>query len=197
MNRRAFIILAALALPLVARAETGSLAGTVRDAKTGKGVSGASVTVKYGKNGSVGVYTDAEGRFIISTLPAGKGFSLKVNKAGYEEWKGECPKIKAGSRANKDVSLNPSGAAVSSSSGGGSGAVVTGTVTSGGAPLAGVTVKIGANTAVTGANGSYSISVAPGSYPIIARKDGFKKYENNITVPPGGATRNIELKRKK
>lgn len=199
MNRRVFIILASLALglPLAAAGETGSLAGTVRDAKTGKGVSGATVTVKYGKTGSVGVYTDAEGRFIFSNLPAGKGFTLKVYKSSYEEWKGECPEIKAGSRANKDVNLSPPTSAVSATSATSGDGVVTGTVTTGGSPLSGVTVKIGKKSAVTDSSGAYSIKIAPGSYPIVAAKAGFKKYENKITVSAGGATRNIELKRKK
>ncbi len=63
--------------------EAGSLSGIVRDAKTGKPISGVSVSVE---NTSISAITDSKSRFKINRISAGE-YSLKFTVAGYEERK--------------------------------------------------------------------------------------------------------------
>ena len=63
------LLLAALALPAALFAQaTGSVTGRVSDAATGRSLQGAVVRVL---GTSATAYTDADGRFVLSALPAG------------------------------------------------------------------------------------------------------------------------------
>ena len=201
----ALALLALLAIcPLVSRAGYGALEGTVRDAKTNQPVSGAQVQLKMAKAGKVTVTTDAAGHYLFNSVPPGSGFSIKVEKNNYDEWKGNCPDINDGSRVKKDIAISPvvSGGSVGAASSGGGGAsgdgVVSGVVSAGGQPLAGVTIKIGPREATSGANGAYSVKLPAGDYPVAAKMNGFKPFKGDVTVSPGAqVSRNIELKPKK
>ena len=206
---RTFAALSLFALltvcPWLARAQVGALEGTVRDANTNKPVAGAQVQLKIPNAPKISVVPDANGHFIFNALPAGKGFSLRVTRSNYEDWKGGCPTINSGSRVSKEIALTPGaggGAAAAAAAGGGGGGgadgTVTGVVTSGGKPLAGVSIKIGKNATTSAGNGSYTVKVPAGSYTVVAKKDGYKKSEGSVTVAPGiSISHNIELSPKK
>lgn len=73
------LLLAAAASPAV-QAQTGTLSGTVTDARTG----GRLPAVNVGLDGTVlGAAADTEGRFIIEAVPAG-AYTLVVSFVGYE-----------------------------------------------------------------------------------------------------------------
>lgn len=73
---------------------------------------------------------------------------------------------------------------------------LSGTVTAGGSPASGATVRLGSRTATTNASGAYSFSVPAGIYPsVTASKDGFATGSaTSISVPSGGtATQDFAL----
>ncbi len=60
--------------------QTGKVEGKITDSKTGKTLSGVSVTVV---GNSKGIATDQDGRFVL-TLPAGKPQVVRVSSVGYQ-----------------------------------------------------------------------------------------------------------------
>ncbi len=63
-----------------------------------------------------------------------------------------------------------------------------GTVTAGGSPLAGVTVKAGSTTTTTDGSGFYSMILAEGSYTVNATKHGYSTAQTNIIITLGMTT---------
>jgi len=70
----------------VASGQTGTISGTVLD-KDGKPISGASVMV-LGKG--LGAYVDAEGKYVIRSVPVGT-YTVRANQVGYSRDEKEVP----------------------------------------------------------------------------------------------------------
>ena len=60
--------------------QTGKVEGKITDSKTGKPLTGASVTVA---GNSKGIATDIDGMFVIA-IPASKAQVIKVSSVGYQ-----------------------------------------------------------------------------------------------------------------
>ncbi|MEO6636857.1 MAG: carboxypeptidase-like regulatory domain-containing protein, partial [Ginsengibacter sp.] len=82
-------------------AQTGKVEGKISDAKTGRILSGVSVTV-VGNNR--GVATDMDGRFVI-TLPASKPNVVRVSSVGYQTKEIENVEVGPDGLINLDVVL--------------------------------------------------------------------------------------------
>lgn len=77
---KTFFLIICLAVPFIASAQDVRLAGTIKDADTGEGVTGASVLVK---GTSIGGVADLDGNFSL-TAPAGA--EIVVSSIGYEDY---------------------------------------------------------------------------------------------------------------
>ena len=81
--RVVLILLAVVATPTVAQAQTGYVTGSVSDAVTGAGVSGAQVVISTPANASAGgAVTSNDGGYRISNVPAGT-YTITVRRVGY------------------------------------------------------------------------------------------------------------------
>jgi len=76
---------------------------------------------------------------------------------------------------------------------------ITGTVSDAedDSPIAGATVRDGTRTTTTDASGEYTIAdVPPGTYEVVASKEGYESSTSTVTVVPGGtAVMNFSLNR--
>lgn len=101
MLRKLLFILAfcLVAVPF-AFAQTGTIEGTIIDAKSGESVPGANVLLVETKRGSA---TDAQGTYHISGVPEGT-YTLRVSFVGYKESKIQV-EILAGETTKQDVKL--------------------------------------------------------------------------------------------
>jgi hypothetical protein len=178
--------------------ETADLSGDVVD-ETGKPVIGAKVNVTLKNVSKVG-NTDDKGHYTIDKLPIGRtvggttvlddtAAAVSVEVAGKKQASTTLTLAKGGNSVTK-LSLEPVLPP------GQLRAVVRSLVT--GKPLAGATVKIepGGVKATSGADGTVSVDLAPGSYKIKVTSPGLEDQELDVTIDPNGvAIKNIELHR--
>lgn len=164
----------------------GQLAGRVTDGN-GKPVGGASIALQSQRRAT----TDQEGNYTVAELTP-DSYRITVNKAGFagEE---KTINVRAGIPTRQDFVLKTAGSAVReigrqptagilvAKSGQVAGRVIDGKT---GAPIAGVTVSIAGQRAITtGADGSYSFTnVAPGTYQVTAKKSGFTEAQKSVTI---------------
>jgi protocatechuate 3,4-dioxygenase beta subunit len=150
--------------------EPGTLSGRITSG--GSGLGGATVTVKVSGTGAVSrtVTSAGDGTWQASSLAPGT-YTISAAATGYAPGAVADP-ITLGpgqsvSAPAIDLAANPGTltGAVSSAGGPLSGVAVT-VYGAGGAPVAGAT-------ATTGANGSYSITVGPGTYRLGFAKEGY------------------------
>ncbi|WP_256762422.1 carboxypeptidase regulatory-like domain-containing protein [Cohnella sp. WQ 127256] len=147
---------------------TGAVFGTDDDP-----ISGATVSI-----GGISAVTGAQGQYTLSNVPAGSQ-TINVSKAGYNN---ETANVTV--TAGQSVSASVIVLSVSA-------VQTTGTVT--GAvfgtdddPISGATVSIGGISAVTGAQGQYTLSNVPaGSQTINVSKAGYNNETANVTVTAG------------
>jgi len=178
--------------------ETAELGGDVVD-ETGKPVVGAKVHVTLKNVSKVG-NTDDKGHYTIDKLPIGKtvgGNTVLDDTAAAVsvEVEGKKPAsttltLAKGPNAVAKLSLEPLLPP------GQLRAVVRSLVT--GKPLGGATVTIepGGVKATSGADGTFSVDLAPGSYKIKVTSPGLAEQELDVTIDPNGvAIKNIELHR--
>jgi Carboxypeptidase regulatory-like domain/CARDB len=156
-------VTAAVAVSLGAQS---TVQGTLRDANTGAVLAGATVFLTNANGLGTTTTTEANGNYVASDLSAGM-YSVSIFDNGYETVTIDALAIGQGQKA-LNFSLAP--AAIS----------VSGTVTGGGAALANVQIKATdaagalAGSALTGANGSYTLTnLAPGTYTIVASAAGY------------------------
>ena len=126
----------------------GALAGSVKDGVSGATIAGAVVTC-----GGITRASLSDGAFLMPVVPTGAAQVATATAGGYHQGQ-VVVDIIGGDTASAQFLLTPLGF-------GSIGGTVTDAHTS--APLAGATITCGARTAVTGASGAYSMSVAPGS----------------------------------
>ena len=79
--------------------QTGKVEGKITDSKTGKALSGVSVTVV---GNSKGVATDLDGRFVL-TVPAAKPMVIRVSSVSYQTKEIENVEVNADALINLDV----------------------------------------------------------------------------------------------
>lgn len=165
---------------LLAEISAGEMHGTV-DAG-GVPISGA--TVKAGSHPAVNTATDGSYR-VVGLAPG--TYSVTVSHPDYYPITYEALEVVAGADLLQNASLAPRPGSVG------------GKVTSGGAPLSGVSVKVGANPTVTsGADGTYLAGgIAPGTYSVTYTKSGYyPKTVSGVTVEANRAvTRDVSLDR--
>ena len=178
--------------------ETADLSGDVLD-ETGKPVVGAKVTVTLKNVTKVG-NTDDQGHYAIDKLPIGKtvGGNTVLDDTAAEVTvavDGKKPAtttltLAKGPNSVTKLSLEPALPP------GQLRAVVRSLVT--GKPLAGATVTIepGRVKATSGADGTFSVDLAPGAYKIKVTSPGLAEQVLDVTIDPNGvAIKNIELHR--
>jgi Ca-activated chloride channel family protein len=81
--------------------QTGSLAGMVTDARTGRAISGAAVNIL---NTQFSALTDNQGKYLINNVPAGK-YSIQASSARYDAQIRKNITVKAGSNVTADFKL--------------------------------------------------------------------------------------------
>lgn len=141
----------------------GSLRGTVTDSGSGKPIEGATVrAASYGNTGQrfAEATTDAEGKYAIAAVAEGAVNDVSVTKEGWlQDRSGDSPmggqmQINQGDLVTRDLKMKQ-------------GAKVSGTVTGGGAPLAGARVVLWTGTAERGVQQSKSVVTdAAGKYEL-------------------------------
>ncbi len=149
----------------------GSISGTVRDAATAAGLSGATVS-----DGTRSATTDASGNYSLSAVPAGT-YTVTASRAGYTA-ASQSVTVVAGATSVANFSLNA--------------AATTGTITgrvtnsSTGQPIAGARVTDGTRSTVTDANGYYTLANVPASsYRVTASATGYRTRGSTVTVSAG------------
>lgn len=102
--KKAFATLVLSVVSVIAFAQTGKIAGTVRDAKTNETLIGVSVKIA---GTTVGVGTDTAGRYVLSNVAAGK-HTIEVSYIGYTTKKTADVDVKANQTTQLNVSLQES-----------------------------------------------------------------------------------------
>ncbi len=91
------------AISLSTYSQSGKVEGKITDSKTGKTLSGVSVTVA---GESKGVATDLDGRFVL-TLAAGKPRIIRVSSVGYQTKEISNVEVASNALINLDVVMEP------------------------------------------------------------------------------------------
>lgn len=160
---------------------TGIIQGTVKDSTTNAPLAGVAITVTG--NTTANAITQADGTYKLTGLTPGS-ITVSASKSGYDS-AGGTGTIVAGSILLFSPSLKPAGTTTPTPAG------VTGQVLDAAtqAPLAGVTVTVGAGgpTTTSGADGRFSITnIAEGSYPITFNLVGYSS--KSLTAFLSGGT---------
>ncbi len=176
--------------------EYAEVSGEIVD-EAGQPVVGAKVNVRLKNNSGIGA-TDDRGQFVVTKLPIGK---TVAGKTELDDTAAEVTVAVDGKKpASSTLTLAKGPNSVPKLTlepvlpPGQLRAVVRSLVT--GKPLAGATVTIepGAIKATSGADGTFSIDLAPGSYKIKVSAPGLADQELDVTIDANGvAIKNIEL----
>ena len=180
-----FVIAAALSASALAAAcgedgpggptATATVSGVVK-AAAGTVIGGASVKV-----GSATAATGADGRFALQNLPVGVA-TIVTTAAGFDP-RSESVTLSAGSNTH-DVTLTPTPTAS-----------VSGTVSAtGGAPIAGASVKLGSANATAGPDGKFELQNLPvGTATMTTSASGFVPRSESVSLVAGANTRDVVL----
>ncbi|WP_248930004.1 beta strand repeat-containing protein [Paenibacillus hamazuiensis] len=144
----------------------GAITGTVTNA-SGNPVSGACVAAANSGN----VTTDASGKYTLK-VPAGTYAYVWVQATGYANYSQNNIQVTTGSTTTVNFSYGAIG----------------GTVTdAGGNPVSGSTVYTNISNRTTGADGTYTMNVPPGTYTVnLSAKTGFSSHsQDNVQVTAG------------
>jgi ribulose-5-phosphate 4-epimerase/fuculose-1-phosphate aldolase len=137
----------------------------------------AGVTVALSGVATKTTTTDANGNYTFTTLGNGS-YTVTPSKTGYSFLP-----------TNRSVTVN--GANVTGQDFTGTTFSLSGTITSGGGPLAGVTVVLSGaatKTTTTNASGNYTFTtLGNGSYTVTPSKTGYSFLPTNRSVPVNGA----------
>ncbi|MDH5375952.1 MAG: carboxypeptidase regulatory-like domain-containing protein [Candidatus Bathyarchaeota archaeon] len=157
--------------PIVVKLPLGTIVGTVADASTGSPIAGANVTANDYTN-----TTDAEGHYSIQLPP--ETYTVTASATKYVD-QSETATVTADTTTTLDFELTPLNGTIS------------GTVTDSSTddPIAGAKVTTNGISVSTGADGSYSIELAPGTYTVEASADGYESAsQSDVTVVAGKTT---------
>ena len=170
-------------MPLYMSAQTGTVTGFVKDGNTGLPVSGTVIT----SNGSTAA-SDVDGSYTLAGLPA-VSTQLTATASGYPALTRQIS-VSAGKIASLDFLLDSTPIGTNGS--------VMGAVTNSqtGDRIANATVNIGTETAVSAADGTFSLSGIPaGAQSLIATAQGMYSLTVGIRVIAGGTiAQNMNLK---
>jgi len=152
---------------------TATITGTVTDSATAAAISGATVTC-----GSVQTTTGADGKYSMSIQPG--NYQFTVTKDGYVTNTTSGTTV-AGETKTVNVALVKL-------------AILTGTITDKktGTAISGANVTAGGSSYITGSSGSYSLSIAPGSYNLVVSKSGYVTNTTAVSAT-SGTTRTINV----
>jgi len=146
----------------------GGITGSVTDAEDGSAISGAAVT-----DGTRTALTDALGSYTIDNVPPGS-YQVVASKEGYQT-----SPLTVNVMSGTTVVANfPLSQIIVPGS-------ITGSVTDaeGGSPIVGAAVSDGTRIVLTDAAGQYTINdVSPGSYQVIASKEGYQTSSLTVNV---------------
>ncbi|WP_273837174.1 S8 family serine peptidase [Halococcus sp. PRR34] len=166
--------------PVTIDVDRGAVEGTVTHNATGNPIEGATVNVSAAvDDGNYTAVTGADGTYRIENVPAGTR-NVSVSDDGYTNETAEVD-VPANGTVTQNFTLDPIDGSIS------------GTVTASdtGESVANVTVTAEDNEgnvyeAATGANGTYTLDVPPGSYVVnVADTPGDYRPQEVITVAPG------------
>jgi len=154
----------------------GSIGGFVRDSG-GQPISQASVITNVGGYSTL---SNPDGSYTLSEVLPGV-YNVTASKVGYQSQTIMGIEVFADQTATVDFNLTP---------------IPPGTISgcvkdTGGSPISGASVSTntGGYSTTSGANGSYSMSVLPGTYNVTASKSGYQSQtQNNVSVSSGGVT---------
>jgi thermitase len=152
----------------------GSITGSVTNAKDGSPIVGAAVT-----DGNATALTDALGTYTIANVSPGT-YQVVASKAGYQS-SSLTVIVLSGATAVANFSMSQIILPGS----------ITGSVTNAknGSPIVGAAVIDGTRTATTDATGKYTIAnVLPGTYQVVASKEGYQNSSLTVNVFSGGTT---------
>src|SRR2546423_7675761 len=158
---------------------SGTLAGTVTDA--GNGAPIANATVSYSRTSPAGpvntTTTDGTGHYSVAGL-AVSSYNITAQAGGYQSQSASAT-VGGGSTTTQNFALT------------GQATQLSGTVTdaSTSKPIAGATVSAGTGSAVTDADGAYTISgLPPGTYTATAPASGYASQNASVTLTAGNTT---------
>jgi len=155
----------------------GTVNGTVTNSLTGEPVAGATVTA----NGYSAI-TDSSGAYVIPDVPIGT-YTVTASAEKYVN-QSKTATVTADTTTTLDFALVPLNGTLSG--------VVTDSST--GNPISGATVTANGVSVSTGADGSYSIELAPGTYMVTVSAAGYESSSETVTVLAGEITTlNFEL----
>ena len=158
----------------------GTLAGTVTDSASGAAIAGA--TVSYSGTGPAGpvsgtATTDGTGHYSVAGL-AVTSYSMTAQATGYQSQSATAT-VGGGSTTTQNFALTGQATRLSGT--------VTDASTTG--PIAGATVSAGTGSAVSDANGTYTIAgLAPGTYTATATASGYASSSASVTLTAGTTT---------
>ena len=152
-----------------------TIQGAVRDA-AGNPIPQATVTA----NGYSAV-TDVNGNFVLTVSP--RAYTVTVTKSG---WKTESTTVDATTAGTYTLSftLSPSQS------------TIQGTVSDieTGKPIEGASITVDAYSATSDANGSFTLTVAPASYTVTVKKEGYADWKQTLDAStPGTYILNVQL----
>jgi hypothetical protein len=148
----------------------GNVTGSVVNG-SGQGLSGATVAAA-----GLTTSTAADGSYALNNLPAGQT-TINASLTGFQSGSTTLTVVAATTTAAPAITL------VS-----GSGSITGSVKTTAGAAIAGASVGYGGGTAITDANGNYTLTGVPvGTVQLVASASGFQSVTQSVTVS-GGAT---------
>ncbi len=103
LHRSMKVLLVALFLPMIVQAQTGMVAGTVTDSKTGEALAGANVIIE---GTTLGAAADVDGNYSISNVAAGT-VTVSASVIGYEDGS-QTVNVPEGGTVTASFSLAPS-----------------------------------------------------------------------------------------
>jgi hypothetical protein len=169
---------------------TGVVTGTARDA-TGRALGGVTVTVARGAftAETATLTTGTPGVFTVTDVPTPGTYTVTFSLAGFLDETRQVVFTAPGTQSDVDVTMRPSDA------------IISGTVTSGGAGLGGVSVELsdGKNvrvtTTATSPTGSFTFAnVVAGTYTLKVSRTNFQTRVVLVRVSPGDAiTQTIDM----